>query len=243
MAVRAGERVPPQALSEPGPDQIRFLQQGSVRPGRFGHWRSTPARLRRVRPTIRAPDRPAIPGRQPAVGWGHPDGLIELFAGRDYLAGLTTEAKLQRLEKTSYRTFLTEIWRRPPPTSSKADQPTTGASVSTRSVPSKFEMMADGYPGAKALRLEGRTAGSPEDKCPTSIISLMAMPHSPYDALNGPLCHQGHLAQIEHGEPGHGPVRLCAARSSWPAGPHQTLIRLSCVCGIRPADRASRSVT
>ena len=197
---------------------------------------------------------PDNPGARPVeqfladspLSLGTRDGLIELFAGgRDYLAGLTTEAKLQRLEKTSYRTFLTEICKLPAQAANFFQGRSTDNWGFGIDALGAIEMMADGYPGAKALRLEGRTAGSPEDKVPyihhfpdgnASLARAMVRSMVP-SAIKGNLRRSSMeslvTAQFDYARldrPGQ-PVRL------------QTLIRLSCVCGIRPADRASRSVT
>ncbi|MFM9943520.1 MAG: NAD(P)-binding protein [Hyphomicrobiaceae bacterium] len=94
-------------------------------------------------------------------------GLIELFAGqRDYLADLTTEAKLERLQKTSYRAFLTEICKLPKEAANffqgrSADN--WGFGIDALGA---IEMMGDGFPGAKSLKIEDKTTGNPEDKAP-----------------------------------------------------------------------------
>ena len=92
-------------------------------------------------------------------------GLIELFEGkRDYLAGLSEADKVKRLEKTSYRAFLTEVCGLPKDAADffqgrSADN--WGFGVDALGA---MEMMADGYPGAKALRIEKRIAANAEEK-------------------------------------------------------------------------------
>jgi spermidine dehydrogenase len=92
-------------------------------------------------------------------------GLLELFEGRrDYLAGLSETDKVKRLEKTSYRAFLTEICGLPKDAADffqgrSADN--WGFGVDALGA---LEMMADGYPGAKALKIEKRIAANAEEK-------------------------------------------------------------------------------
>ncbi len=92
-------------------------------------------------------------------------GLVELFEGtRDYLGNMTAEAKLERLRTTSYRAFLTDICKLPPAAVNffqgrPADN--WGFGIDALGA---LDMMGDGYPGAKALRIEDKTAGHAEDK-------------------------------------------------------------------------------
>ncbi|KAB2851088.1 MAG: NAD(P)-binding protein [Hyphomicrobiaceae bacterium] len=92
-------------------------------------------------------------------------GLNELFeAKRDYLAGVSEADKVKRLEKKSYRAFLTEICGLPKDAADffqgrSADN--WGFGVDALGA---MEMMADGYPGAKALKIEKRIAANAEEK-------------------------------------------------------------------------------
>lgn len=92
-------------------------------------------------------------------------GLNELFQGtRDYLADMTPEAKMERLKAASYRQFLTEICKLPGDAANffqgrSADN--WGFGIDALGA---VEMMGDGYPGAKALKLEKELAGNAEEK-------------------------------------------------------------------------------
>jgi spermidine dehydrogenase len=92
-------------------------------------------------------------------------GLIELFEGkRDYLPGISEAEKVKRLAKTSYRAFLTEICGLPKEAADffqgrSADN--WGFGIDALGA---MEMMADGYPGAKALKIGKRIAANAEEK-------------------------------------------------------------------------------
>lgn len=92
-------------------------------------------------------------------------GLIELFEGkRDYLSGLTEADKVKRLEKKSYRAFLTEICGLPKDAADffqGRSSDNWGFGIDALGA---MEMMADGYPGAKALKIEKRIAANAEEK-------------------------------------------------------------------------------
>ncbi|MBL8565170.1 MAG: NAD(P)-binding protein [Hyphomicrobiaceae bacterium] len=92
-------------------------------------------------------------------------GLAELFEGsRDYLGNMTPEAKLERLEKVSYRQFLTEICKLPEDAANFFQGRSCDSWGFGIDALGAIEMMGDGYPGAKALRIEDKAAGHAEDK-------------------------------------------------------------------------------
>jgi spermidine dehydrogenase len=92
-------------------------------------------------------------------------GLVELFdGGRDYLGSMTAEAKLERLEKLSYRQFLTEICKLPEDAANFFQGRSCDSWGFGIDALGAIEMMSDGYPGAKAMRIEDKTAGHAEDK-------------------------------------------------------------------------------
>lgn len=92
-------------------------------------------------------------------------GLIELFQGsRDYLGNMTLEAKLERLEKVNYRQFLTEICKLPEDAANFFQGRSCDSWGFGIDALGAIEMMSDGYPGAKALRIEDKTTGHAEDK-------------------------------------------------------------------------------
>lgn len=92
-------------------------------------------------------------------------GLVELFnGGRDYLGNMTAEAKIERLEKLSYRQFLTEICKLPEDAANFFQGRSCDSWGFGIDALGAIEMMGDGYPGAKALKIEDKTAGHAEDK-------------------------------------------------------------------------------
>jgi spermidine dehydrogenase len=92
-------------------------------------------------------------------------GLLELFEGRrDYLDPMTAEAKIERLKKISYRAFLTDICKLPLEAANFFQGRSTdnwGIGIDALSA---IDMMGDGYPGAKGLKIEDKVAGPQEAK-------------------------------------------------------------------------------
>jgi spermidine dehydrogenase len=92
-------------------------------------------------------------------------GLLELFDGRrDYLEPMTAEAKVERLKKISYRTFLTDICKLPIEAANFFQGRSTDNWGFGIDAVSAIDIMGDGYPGAKALKIEERAAGPEETK-------------------------------------------------------------------------------
>lgn len=118
---------------------------------------------------------PANPGARPAPEFladcplpvPARQGLIELFAGtRDYMDGQSPEQKAQALSKASYRAFLTDMARLPPAAADffqgrSADNFGYGIDA----IPA-LDAMAEGFPGATALRIEEQAGGHDGDRAP-----------------------------------------------------------------------------
>ena len=92
-------------------------------------------------------------------------GLARLFTGtRDYMAGIDPSEKLATLSRTSYRSFLTDICKLPAAAADffqgrSADNFGFGIDAI-----SAVDALGEGFPGAKALQIEDKTAGHEEEK-------------------------------------------------------------------------------
>jgi spermidine dehydrogenase len=94
-------------------------------------------------------------------------GLSELFAGtRDYLAGQTVDAKVAALAKTSYRAFLTDICKLPVASADFFQGRSSDNFGYGIDMIAAIDAMAEGFPGAGALRIEGLTGGHADEKGP-----------------------------------------------------------------------------
>lgn len=94
-------------------------------------------------------------------------GLIELFQGRrDYMAGQSRKAKLERLPKISYRQFLTEVCKLPKDAADFFQGRSSDNWGFGVDLLSAMDAFGDGYPGAKSLKVSDAAAGDPADKSP-----------------------------------------------------------------------------
>jgi len=94
-------------------------------------------------------------------------GLIELFAGtRDYLAGQTPQEKIATLGKTSYRTFLTDTCGLPIEAANFFQGRSSDNFGYGVDAISAIDAMAEGFPGARALRIEYQTGSHDEERAP-----------------------------------------------------------------------------
>jgi spermidine dehydrogenase len=92
-------------------------------------------------------------------------GLTELFAGtRDYLDGTTPEEKVVKLAKLSYRAFLTEVCRLPADAANFFQGRSSDNFGFGIDCISAIDAMGEGFPGAKALRIEDKASGHAEDR-------------------------------------------------------------------------------
>jgi spermidine dehydrogenase len=92
-------------------------------------------------------------------------GLLELFEGRrDYLDPMTAEAKIELLKKISYRAFLTNICRLPIEAANFFQGRSTDNWGFGIDALSAIDIMGDGYPGAKGLKIEDKVEGQQEAK-------------------------------------------------------------------------------
>jgi spermidine dehydrogenase len=92
-------------------------------------------------------------------------GLAELFAGtRDYLAGETADAKIARLQKITYRAFLTEVCKLPADAANFFQGRSCDNWGFGIDALGAMEMLGDGYPGAKALKIEDKAGGDASEK-------------------------------------------------------------------------------
>ena len=94
-------------------------------------------------------------------------GLIEFEAGtRDYMAGMTVEQKMAKLEKISYRQLLVDVCKLPKDAADffqnrSADN--WGFGIDALGA---IECMNDGLPGAKALKIEAKIEMGEAEKAP-----------------------------------------------------------------------------
>ena len=94
-------------------------------------------------------------------------GLSELFAGtRDYLAGRSVDEKVAVLAKTSYRAFLTKTCQLPPAAADFFQSRSSDNFGYGIDMIASIDAMAEGFPGASALRIEGRMGGHADEKGP-----------------------------------------------------------------------------
>ena len=135
-------------------------------------------------------------------------GLSELFAGtRDYLAGQTPEQKVAALAKTSYRAFLTDVCKLPADAANFFQGRSSDNFGYGIDAIGALDAMGEGYPGARALRIEDKAGGHAEDKAayihhfPDGNASLAR-------ALVRSLV-EGVGARPQHGRPRHHRLRLC----------------------------------
>ena len=92
-------------------------------------------------------------------------GLSELFAGtRDYLGGQTPEQKVAALAKTSYRAFLTDVCKLPADAANFFQGRSSDNFGYGIDAIGAIDAMGEGFPGAKALRIEERAGGHAEEK-------------------------------------------------------------------------------
>jgi spermidine dehydrogenase len=90
---------------------------------------------------------------------------LSFFEGRrDYLDPMTAEAKIEPLKKISYRAFLTDICKLPIEAANFFQGPSTDNWWFGIDALSAIDVMGDGYPGAKELKIEDKAEGPQEAK-------------------------------------------------------------------------------
>ena len=92
-------------------------------------------------------------------------GLAELFAGtRDYLAHQDKATKLEHTSRITYRDFLTTVCNLPEPAASFFEgRPHDNYGLGIDAIAAQ-DAMSDGFPGAKALRIEDDLEGGHDDE-------------------------------------------------------------------------------
>lgn len=116
---------------------------------------------------------PANPGARPIAKFladcpltpAGRDGLIELFAGRrDYMVGTAKKDRVEKLGKMTYRAFLTDVCKLPGDAANFFQNRSSDNWGFGIDAISASDAMGDGFPGAKALKLEKDLGGHSEDK-------------------------------------------------------------------------------